>query len=407
MKLLVIAPYLPFPPNSGGAIRVYSLLKQLSQHHEILLAYPQSDEIAPEAKQQAAQICRKLLPFPTRPIAYERFEWRRIRAARSLSNLRPLTMRDTVPDVTAAQLAILHGLDGERPDLIHVHQLHVAEIGAALQQFFNVPALLDEQNVEPRLWERMAHDAGKRFDRKIVFSLEAAKLKRTLNRFYPLYQRIIAVSEADKRDLQALTKRNDIELVPNGVDTEFFKRTTPIVPSSDEILFTGTLGYEPNLDGLLYFQREIWPRILEERPTTRLLIVGRDAPPAIKALDNGGNVRVIGPVPDMRPYYERARVCVVPLRWGGGTRLKILEALAMQVPVVSTSAGVAGLDLTLGDHYLCGDNPKSFASLTVRLLDIKGPARHLAEAGRRLAVECYDWAQIMARLEKIYGELIG
>lgn len=404
MKLLVIAPYLPFPPNSGGAIRVYSLLKQLAQRHDIFLAYPQSAEITAEAMQQATQICKKLLPFPTKPSSYPKFDWQRLRTARSFSTSRPLTMRDTVPDVIAAQNAILQALGSDRPDLIHVHQLHVAEIGIALQRYFNVPALLDEQNVEPQLWERMAQDAGKRFDRKLVFSWEARKLKRTIKQFYPLYQKIIAVSEADKKDLQALTGRRDIALVPNGVDTEYFKRTTPLVPHTDEILFTGTLGYEPNLDGLLYFYQEIWPRILEERPATRLLIVGRDAPPQIKALDNGGNIQVIGPVPDMRPYYERARVFVVPLRWGGGTRLKILEALAMQVPVVSTTAGVAGLDLTLGDHYLCGDNPKSFASLTVRLLDIKGPARHLAEAGRELVENCYDWVQITARLENIYNE---
>jgi len=406
MKLLVVAPYCPFPPNGGGEIRVYNQLRLLAARHEIFLAYPANSAIEARALTEAKVICRQLLPFPSVPNRYARWDLRRLRAWRSCLSLRPLIMRDTVPDMAKAVAAIVAGLDGTRPDVIHVQQYHVTGLGLALKKRLgaNTKILLDEHNFEPGIWTRLAQDA-QRFDRRLVFGWEARKLKRSLRRLYPLLDAVSAVSQDDKEALERLTGRNDIVVVPNGVDTAFFKRTTPPVPASDEILFTGTLGYEPNLDGLLYFLSEVWPRIQAARPHTRLLIVGRNAPSAISAWHNGTSVQVIGPVPDMRPYYERARVFIVPLRWGGGTRLKVLEALAMQVPIVSTTAGVSGLNVTLGDHYLCGDTAESFANLTLRLLDIKGPARHLAIAGRKLVEARYDWQAVIKTLENLYASI--
>jgi glycosyltransferase involved in cell wall biosynthesis len=408
MKILVLAPYLPFPPDSGGALRVYNLLQQAAQRHEVFLAYPETASVTSEALASAHSLCAKLLPFPSVPSSYNRLDLRRLRAWRSFSDWRPLIIRDTVPHLSKAVAAVVAGLGSARPDLIHAHQFHTAQLALALKQKLGIKVLLDEQNVEAQIWRQLAHDApSKRLDRKLVFTWEAQKLQRSQRSTYPSFDLVSAVSKLDQQELAGLSNRSDIALLPNGVDTRFFQRTTPLVPASDEILFTGTLGYEPNLDGLLYFYHEIWPLIQAERPKTRLLIVGRGAPARIQALDNGSDVRVIGPVADMRPYYERARVCVVPLRWGGGTRLKVLEALAMQVPLVSTGMGVSGLDLTLGDHYLCGDTAQSFASLTVRLLDIKGPARHLASAGRSWVEAHYDWDQIGLHLEELYQNLLN
>ncbi len=406
MKLLVVAPYCPFPTNGGGEIRVYNQLRLLAARHEVFLAYPDNVSSKAAALNEAKTICRQLLPFPTVPDRYANWDLRRWRAWRSLSSLRPLIMRDTVPNVTQAVDTIVTRLGGTRPDVIHLHQYHVAGLGLALKKRLgeDTKILLDEHNFEPGIWTQLARDAH-RPDRRLVFGWEARKLRRSLRRVYPFLDAVSAVSQDDKEALEQLTGRSNIAIVPNGVDTAFFKRTTPTVPTSDEILFTGTLGYEPNLDGLLYFLNDIWPRIQAERPQTRLLIVGRHAPPAITAWHNGTSVQVIGPVPDMRPYYERARVFIVPLRWGGGTRLKVLEALAMQVPIVSTTAGVSGLKVTLGDHYLCGDTPESFANLTLRLLDIKGPARHLAIAGRKLVEAHYDWQGIIKTVENLYASI--
>lgn len=406
MKLLVIAPYFPFPPNSGGAIRVYNIIRQLGQRHQIFFAYPQVSNISPEFEAQAREICTELIPFPAKLPVSKSFNLRRFRAWRSFSSLRPLILKDIALDVEAACKAIIEKLGDQKPDLIHIHQFHCVEVGVRLKEHYRVKLLLDEQNVEPQIWQQMASSAS-RPDRKLVFSWEAFKLRRSLRRFYPLSDTVTAVSTEDSAALRLLTGRKEIPVVPNGVDTEYFRRNEAIVPNSDQILFTGTLGYEPNLDGLLYFYREIWPRIQAERPQTCLMIVGRAAPPDISNLDNGSTVRVVSSVPDMRPYYEKARVCIVPLRWGGGTRLKVLEALAMQVPIVSTSVGVSGLNLKLGDHYLRGDSPESFANLTLRLLDIKGPARHLAKAGRQLVENCYDWSKIVVEIEKIYQDLRG
>jgi glycosyltransferase involved in cell wall biosynthesis len=194
-----------------------------------------------------------------------------------------------------------------------------------------------------------------------------------------------------------------IRVVPNGVDTEFFRLGTE-AERPLELLFTGAMNYAPNADGVAHFCAEILPRIRAVVPDVSLSVVGRDPPPRIQSLARGG-VTITGTVPDVRPWMNRAAVFVVPLRVGGGTRLKILEALASGRAVVSTSLGCEGLDVKHGDNILVADTPAAFADAVVRCLRDPGLRRELGARGRALVEQRYRWDAIGLGLSRFLGEL--
>jgi glycosyltransferase involved in cell wall biosynthesis len=184
-------------------------------------------------------------------------------------------------------------------------------------------------------------------------------------------------------------------VVPNGVDTTFFHPAPPGMapaPGADpQIVFTGMMAYYPNHDGVLYFADAIWPAIRRELPAAHWLIVGAEPPPAVRALDGAAGITVTGRVDDVRPYSWRSGVSIVPLRMGGGTRLKIVEALAMGQAVVSTSVGCEGIAVAPGRNLVVADDPAAFAAAVVDLLRDPARAAAIGAAGRALAEQQYSW----------------
>jgi glycosyltransferase involved in cell wall biosynthesis len=181
-------------------------------------------------------------------------------------------------------------------------------------------------------------------------------------------------------------------------------RPLPHEDTSPSLLFIGNMGYPPCVDAVLYFCREIFPRIRRATGAAELWIVGRDPQPEVLQL-NGNGVHVTGQVDDVIPYYRQSAVCVVPLRAGGGTRLKILEAMALGRPVVSTAIGCEGLEVIDGEHLLIADDPDQFAEKTVRLLTNRKLYDHISTNGRKLAETRYDWDNIAGRLMQVYAEM--
>jgi glycosyltransferase involved in cell wall biosynthesis len=171
-------------------------------------------------------------------------------------------------------------------------------------------------------------------------------------------------------------------------------------------MFIGNMGYPPCVDAVLYFCKEIFPLIRRRISAAELWIVGRDPRPEVLQLDGDG-VHVTGQVEDVIPYYRQSAACVVPLRAGGGTRLKILEAMALGRPVVSTTIGCEGLDVVDGEHLLIADNPAQFAEKTVRLLTDRQLYQHISTRGRELVETCYDWDKIAGRLMGVYTEMLA
>jgi glycosyltransferase involved in cell wall biosynthesis len=224
---------------------------------------------------------------------------------------------------------------------------------------------------------------------------------------------VAAVSEEDRRTLLRLQPAALIGVVPNGVDTAHFSRAAlageragPLSLAASTLVFSGTLDFRPNVDAVLWFAREVLPRVRARRPEARLLVVGKRPAPALRALAEQGALTLTGEVPDARPYIAGAAVYVVPMRIGGGVRLKLLEALALETPVVSTGMGAEGVAGLRGDeHCLLADDPAGFAVAVLRLLDEPTLARRLGAAGRELARARYDWTAIVPRLEALYAEL--
>jgi glycosyltransferase involved in cell wall biosynthesis len=279
------------------------------------------------------------------------------------------------------------------------------------------PALvLDEFNAEfvlqrrafladvrkPRRWHAAAYSLAQWLK---LAAYERAVLRRS--------DAVIAVSDEDCQTLQNLCPMAHIGVVPNGVDTTSFSREALIRERigalsfhAPALVFSGTLDYRPNVDALTWFAEEVLPRIREVYPSVRLLVIGKRPAPAIQRLAADGAIQLIGPVPDVRPYIAGASVYIVPMRVGGGVRFKLLEALSLEAPIVSTRMGAEGIaGLHHGEHCLLADTPDDFAAATLRLLADEGLGRTLGAAGRALVSAQYDWSAIIPRLEALYAEM--
>ena len=220
---------------------------------------------------------------------------------------------------------------------------------------------------------------------------------RTLRRF----DGVLAVSDADRSTFARLYPGaidGDVHIVATGVDTEFFS-PSPSPPAGRGLVFTGSMDWLPNEDGMLYFVREILPLIRAQEPDVTLSIIGRSPTPAVRRLAEEGGVEVTGSVDDVRPHIAAGRVYIVPLRIGGGTRLKIFEAMGMAKAIVSTTIGAEGLPVTSGRDIAIADEPASFADAVVRLIRDDAARQQLEAAARTLVVERYDWSAVAQDFE--------
>jgi glycosyltransferase involved in cell wall biosynthesis len=213
----------------------------------------------------------------------------------------------------------------------------------------------------------------------------------------------VTVSEVDRRLLLTTNPRLRVDVIPNGVDTKIYQ-PLPEGDSTPALVFVGNMDYRPNVDAMMYFCSQVLPRVRCALPDVQMWIVGINPRAEVRHLEGEG-VHVTGRVDDVRPYYARSTACVVPLRAGGGTRLKILEAMAFGRPVVSTTIGCEGLDVVDGEHLFIADSADEFAEQTVRLLLDEALRRRVATEARRLAETCYDWDVVVTELEHVYREV--
>jgi len=263
------------------------------------------------------------------------------------------------------------------------------------------PAVIFTHNVESEIWRRHAETRSQ----PIAKALMAAQYRRMLRferRALARFDGVLAVSDADRAAFDRLypnAVRQPAHVVPTGVDVEYFD-ASPSDAASNTLVFTGSMDWLPNEDAMLFFCRDILPLVRAEEPEVRLVVVGRSPTPAVQSLAREHGIEVTGRVDDVRPYMRDAAVYIVPLRVGGGTRLKIFEAMAMGKAVVSTTVGAEGLPVTHGEHLLLADEPRAFARSVVRLLRDRERRRQLEQAARALVVERYDWSAVAGELER-------
>jgi glycosyltransferase involved in cell wall biosynthesis len=398
MKILFVAPYLPSPARFGGQRRMDGLMRGLARHHEVsILSFNSSDAYTEESVEATQQYCKEVKTLPDLD-------------PRSVAEKRRLQLRSLVSLHSFEHLQVSRRADFQRliDDQLAKEQYDVVQVEFANMASYRYPArgkkptlVLDEHNIEFDLQRRTAGSADGKM-RLVYNSLNWRKLGREEKAAWQRFDGVVLTSARDEQVLLDTAPKTRTKVVPNGVDVDQFQPSTA-TPEVDRMLFFGANNYFPNHDALLYFIDEVLPKVVEKRPNAKLSIVGPGVQPAVLERQSA-HVEVVGFVDDLMPHLERASVVVVPLRIGGGTRLKIVEAMAKSKAIVSTRIGAEGIDVTHGRDVLLADDAQGLADQIVRVLGDAELARQLGEKARELAVGHYAWAAIVRKLEELYGE---
>jgi glycosyltransferase involved in cell wall biosynthesis len=390
LRILVLTPALPVP-SWGFGMRVAKLTEHLAATHDVsVLTYAGADELDQVGEVEA------LLPDVhvvrrdrQGRVARRRDQLRSVLSSEPfhLGEMRSVEMQRTIDDLCAAT----------RFDVV---QLESAPMGG-FRFPAGLPRLLDEHNIEYELRQRMG-ERERSMPRRLFNDVEHRKARRHEQRMWREMDAVAVTSAREEVEVRAHAPNALTAVVANGVDVEHFAPAgEPHLPGT--LVFTGLLEYRPNLDAARHLVEELLPRISARAPGTQLTIVGRGRPADLERLRRP-NVEVTGFVPDVRPYIARAAVVVTPLRIGGGTRLKVVEALSMGKAIVSTSIGCEGLDVHDRRHLLIADDDEHFAAEVARVLRAPTLGEQLGAAGRLLAVERYSWSRSGATLERLLAD---
>jgi polysaccharide biosynthesis protein PslH len=390
LKVLVIDEEVPYPPDAGKRIRTWNLLKRLARKHEVhFLCYGVGEHSGVVALRSAGIVLHLIKPLQS-PNGLHLC----MRLAANLLSRYPFSVAKH--HSRRFQRAFDDLLERGNWDLIQCEWTPYARFLSSKR----IATLITTHNVESQIWARRAEHST-RWAERLFFGLQSKKMLRFERLSLLRANAVTAVSSADAETMRKWGVAR-ITVVPNGVDPEFYEPGEN-VEHENEILSIASLDWFPNVDALEYFVREIFPRIREHLPSAVFRIVGRRPPQLLRAtLAEFPGIAFVGEVKDVRPYLDQAAVIVVPLRIGGGSRLKILEALAARKAVVSTSIGAEGLDLDAEKHLVVADSPWDFARRTVELLTSKEKRRCLGENGRRRVIERYSWDGIASRLEDVW-----
>ncbi|WP_298825159.1 glycosyltransferase [uncultured Piscinibacter sp.] len=390
-RLAFVSPVFLFPNDAGGKIRTTNILRGLKGGaFEITLLSPASQTQQLDWARELRSVCDRFVgwtPSALRP-----------RWARAGDLLRTLPV-NVVADRTPAALRSVAKVVAEQPDLVVFDFVHSAVLRPAVM---NSASVCFTHNVEAEIFARHARTAGQSLMRRVWVS-QASKMERYERESLRHFTSVVAVSDRDAKQFRDRYGLRAVHAIPTGVDLDFFSwrlppRVTPQAPPT--VVFTGSMDWEANVDGVRHFLSEVWPLVQHRVPGARFVVVGRHPPAALTELARERpEVSFTGFVDDVRPYVHAAHAFAIPLRVGGGTRIKAFEAMAMGCPVVSTRIGIEGLDVTDGEHFLCRDSAEAQADAVVELLTdaalreaISRQARHCVEErfGHRVAAGVFE-----------------
>jgi glycosyltransferase involved in cell wall biosynthesis len=395
MKILWVSPSFLHPTTRGGQIRTLQMLSHLHRWHEIhYVAFERPGE--PEGLRRSSEYSSRAyaIPHDVPARGSPRFL---LQASRNLFSAMPLAvaryrsskMRQQIDELIATQ----------EFDRIVCDFLFVAPNVRPLHR-----SVLFEHNVETNIWQRHRENASNPLIRAF-FSIQAKRMFEYERAVCRQSAHVIAVSATDASRFREMFGISRVSSVPTGVDVDYFKPGLAAdVPAAD-LVFVGSMDWLPNVEGILYFSREILPLIRQRKPDCTLAVVGRNPAREIVEMANGDSgVRVSGTVADIRPYFWNSSVSIVPLRVGGGTRLKILEAMAAGIPVVSTSIGAEGLPVSSGEDCYIADSPRDFADRCLELLGDSLLRSQVASAGLQLVSSRCSWEGASRCFEQILHE---
>ncbi|MDP2654703.1 MAG: glycosyltransferase [Candidatus Omnitrophota bacterium] len=397
MRILFIAPRCPLPADTGGKIRTLNILKQVARRCEVHFVYFAFEETDARQTEEFRRMNVATTAVSVSETGLMGKAWSVI------ADPMPYSTRKYLSRAMARAVEAL--VRSQKFDFVHVDHIHMAHYRA---QCADAPCLVDEHNVEYKILERCAL-VEKSLLKRALYGLQAAKMRRFEARAIAGFQACAAVSEDDAALLRQLCRGEvPVYVIPNGVDTEYFQsEVRGQQPEEEALVFTGSMDWLPNDDAMAYFIQDILPLVWKARPSVKLYIVGKDPSEQLRQwARQDSRIVVTGRVEDVRPFMDRAAVFITPLRIGGGTRLKILEAMSMQKAVVSTTIGAEGIEYQDGVHLSVADSPEAFRDNILALLADGKLRKFLGEQGRRLVVGKYDWNIVGEKLTKIYGELI-
>jgi glycosyltransferase involved in cell wall biosynthesis len=390
LRVLVLDEEPPLPLNSGKRIRTWNLLSRLGKRHSItFLTYGiAGSDAAAEFARQGIDV--RLVPPPPSHSGMALY----LRLLANCFSTRPYSVAKH--DTAAYRRIVTELCRAGEFDVVHCEWTPYA---AHLDRAAGIPSVVATHNIEAQIWRRRAEQSANPLA-QIFFADQARKMERFERDVFARCAWVSGVSEADAECARRWNARQ-ASVIDNGVDLEKFAAGK--APRSSDLLFLGSLDWFPNTQGLEWFANQVWPRIREQRPQAKLRIVGRRPSQQLAALAaRVPGFELVGEVPDPVPYLQQAALTIVPLHIGGGSRIKILEALACATPVISTSVGAEGLAVRNGEHLRIADSPAEFARAVIESLARPAEADALAVAGRRLVEERYSWDGIATALEAVW-----
>lgn len=398
MRILWVKTNLLHPLDSGGTLRSYHMLRHLNRHHQITYV-TLSTELSPPEAERAPEYCDRLVLIPWSGAPTRRSPAFYGQAVRNLRSEYPLALeRYRQPAVRESIMSMLAEED---------YDLAVSDFLTPAMYFdggHGLPKLMFQHNVETLIWERMAERAG--LIGRAYYRSQARRMRHWEGELARQFDHVVTVSPEDAQLMQDWFGLDAVTSVPTGVDADFY-HTGP-EPHGQDVVFVGSLDWLPNIDGVQWFLDDVWPAIRKHCPQATFHVVGRrPGRRMLRMLADRPDVRLWADVPDVRDHLWSAAVVVVPLRVGGGTRLKIFEALACGKAVVSTAVGAEGLGVTPDRHLVIASQANEMAEAVVRLLHDAPRRRRLGEAGRHIVVQQYSWQRAAKEFADVAEKLVA
>ena len=401
MRVLFLSQIVPYPPHGGVLQRGYNLLRELGRRTTVdLFAFVHPDTLPTEAARAESmaamrQFCERVEYFPLWAKASQVH-----RAAALLASACSQRPFSSIAHQSAAfRQRVSEAMSSGKYDILHVDTIALSQFAGGRN---GLPAVLTHHNIESSLMDRRARVETRPLAKSFL-RREALKLAEYERSASAAYDVNILVSGVDEQALRDRVPDVHTAVVPNGVDVEYF--TPAPAPQSRTLIYTGGMNMFANRDAVMHFVGDIWPLIKASAPDARFVAVGQDPPKELVSIAaRDPHITVTGYVDDIRPFVRQSAVYVVPLRVGGGTRLKVLDAMAMGMPLVSTTIGCEGLDVTPGEHLVVADTPASFAAATLALLADPGHRAELGRAARALVERRYAWPVIGQQLVDVYED---
>lgn len=387
MKILYLCHRFPFPPTQGGNIRSFNMIRHLATSHQVTVCSLARSEAEAKAGQGLAPFCQRFEMVEVNPT---------VQKLRTLARL-PTLIPSSMGYFYSAELdrKVQRLLAEESWDLIVVHCSSAAQYVAHVK---GIPKILDFCDMDSQKWLEYAH--YKSFPLSFGYWLEGTKLVREEKRLARAFDISTVATRAEQETLDGFGTGADSDWFPNGVDAEYFQPDGGSY-DADTISFIGRMDYYPNQESMFNFCATVLPRLRAVRPNIKLVIVGADPTPEVRALGDLPGVTVTGSVPDVRPYVLRSALMVAPLNIARGTQNKILEAMAMGVPVVSSTVAAGGVDVQPEEDFLVASTPEDYAQAILRIIDSPEERERLAKNGRARMLTAHSWPGSMHRFDGI------